>query len=33
MFTNNNDPAKKNSLPSAAINMIGDGTTITGDIK
>ena len=33
MFTNNNDPAKKNTPSSAAINMIGDGTTITGDIK
>ena len=33
MFTNNNDPAKKNTPSSAAINMIGDGTTISGDIK
>jgi cytoskeletal protein CcmA (bactofilin family) len=33
MFTNNNDLAKKNIPSSAAINMIGDGTTITGDIK
>ena len=33
MFTNNNDQAKKNIPSSAAINMIGDGTTITGDIK
>ena len=33
MFTSNNDPAKKNIPSSAAINMIGDGTTITGDIK
>ena len=33
MFTSNNDPTKKNIPSSAAINMIGDGTTITGDIK
>jgi len=33
MFTNNNDLAKKNIPSSTAINMIGDGTTITGDIK
>ena len=32
MFTNNNDTIKKPST-SSAINMIGDGTTITGDIK
>ena len=33
MFTNNNDSVKKSIPSSAAINMIGDGTTITGDIK
>ena len=33
MFTNNNHPAKKHTPSSAAINMIGDGTTITCDIK
>ena len=33
MFTNNNDSEKKTIPSSAAINMIGDGTTITGDIK
>ena len=33
MFTNNNDSVKKSIPPSSAINMIGDGTTITGDIK
>ena len=32
MFTNNNDTIKKPSTPSA-INLIGDGTIITGDIK
>ena len=32
MFTNNNDTIKKPST-SSAINMIGDGTVITGDIK
>ena len=32
MFTNNNDTIKKSST-SSAINMIGDGTIITGDIK
>jgi len=32
MFTNNNDTIKKTD-PSSAINMIGAGTVITGDIK
>ena len=32
MFTNNNDTVKKTD-PSSAINMIGVGTVITGDIK
>ena len=32
MFTNNNDTVKKTD-PSSAINMIGAGTVITGDIK
>ena len=32
MFTNNNDTIKKTSS-SSAINMIGEGTVITGDIK
>ena len=33
MFTNNNDSVKKSIPSSAAINMIGDGTIITGNIK
>ena len=33
MFTNNNESAKKTIPSTAAINMIGEGTTITGDIK
>ena len=32
MFTNNNDTVRKTD-PSSAINMIGAGTVITGDIK
>ena len=32
MFTNNNDTLKKPTT-SSAINMIGEGTVITGDIK
>ena len=32
MFTNNNDTLRKTD-PSSAINMIGAGTVITGDIK
>ena len=32
MFTNNNDTIRKTD-PSSAINMIGAGTVITGDIK
>jgi len=32
MFTNNNDTIRKTD-PSSAINMIGSGTVITGDIK
>ena len=32
MFTNNNDTIKK-PITSSAINMIGEGTVITGDIK
>ena len=32
MFTNNNDTTRKTD-PSSAINMIGAGTVITGDIK
>jgi cytoskeletal protein CcmA (bactofilin family) len=32
MFTNNNDTVKK-TASTAAVNIIGNGTTITGDIK
>ena len=32
MFTNNNEAVRKTD-PSSAINMIGSGTVITGDIK
>ncbi len=33
MFTNNNNDTVKKTASTAAVNIIGNGTTITGDIK
>ena len=33
MFTNNNNDTLKKTTSTAAVNIIGNGTTITGDIK
>ena len=33
MFTNNNNDTLKKTASTAAVNIIGNGTTITGDIK
>lgn len=33
MFSNNNDTMKKSTENSSAVNMIGSGTTINGDIE